>query len=53
MTDDHHYNLARNIEELRLEAREAPTAKERREIEAQVEALRAELAEHATEQELP
>jgi len=53
MTNDHHFNLARNIEELRLEAREAATAKERREIEAQLEAFRAELAEYAAEQELP
>lgn len=52
MTNEHFFNLACTIEELRLEAKEAPTTAERLEIEAELAALRAELAAHA-EEELP
>lgn len=53
MTNEHYFNIACTIEELRAEAKEAPTMEERQEIEAELEALRAELAEYAREQELP
>jgi hypothetical protein len=53
MTNEHYFNIACTIEELRREAKEAQTPEERLEIEVQMEALRAELTEHVKEQELP
>ncbi|NNU69550.1 MULTISPECIES: hypothetical protein [Rhizobium] len=52
MTNENAFNIERTIQELRLEAREAPTVEERRRIEAELEAARAELAKQAGE-ELP
>jgi hypothetical protein len=52
LTNDHYFNLACTIEELRLEAKEAPSVAERREIKAELALLRAELADYA-EEELP
>lgn len=52
MTNENTFNIECTIEELRLEAREAPTIEERRRIEAELEAARAELAKWIGE-ELP
>ncbi|MCV9945008.1 MULTISPECIES: hypothetical protein [unclassified Rhizobium] len=52
MTNENAFNIECTIEELRLESREAPTAEERRRIEAELETARAELANLAGE-ELP
>lgn len=52
MTNKNAFNIECTIEELRLEAREVPTVEERRRIEAELEAARAELAKYAGE-ELP
>ncbi|WP_196237570.1 hypothetical protein [Rhizobium leguminosarum] len=52
MTNENAFDIECTIEELCLEAREAPTAEERRLIEAELEAARAELAKQARE-ELP
>lgn len=52
MTNENTFNIECTIEELRLEVREAPTAEERRRIEAELEAARAELIKQAGE-ELP
>ncbi|AUW46180.1 hypothetical protein CUJ84_pRLN1000725 (plasmid) [Rhizobium leguminosarum] len=49
MTNENAFNIECTIEELRLEAREAPTAEERRLIEAELEAARAELAKQTGE----
>ncbi|GAA3102091.1 hypothetical protein GCM10010520_54040 [Rhizobium viscosum] len=53
MTNNDYFKIACTIEELRAEAKAAPSIAERREIEAELEALRAELVEYANEQELP
>lgn len=49
MTNESAFNIECTIEELRLEAREAPTVEERRRIKAELEAARAELAKYAEE----
>jgi hypothetical protein len=52
MTLEQYITMERDIEELRRELANAATAGERRLIEAELEAARAELAE-LTEEELP
>lgn len=47
-----HITIERDIEELRAELANAATTRERRRIEAELEAVRTELAER-TEEELP
>ncbi|MGO7136485.1 hypothetical protein AB9E06_37375 [Rhizobium leguminosarum] len=49
MTNENAFNIECTIEELRLEAREAPTAEERRRIEAELEAACVELEKHSGE----
>lgn len=52
MTLERHITIERELEELRLELNNAPTTGERRRIEAELEAMRAEFAK-LTEEELP
>ncbi|WP_331375340.1 hypothetical protein [Sinorhizobium chiapasense] len=50
MTNGYTFDLERTLDELRREAKEAPTMEERRLIEAELEALKAELEKYASEQ---
>ncbi|GEM_PF-4531950 len=50
MTNSYYFTLECTVEELRAEAKEAGTLEERRMIEAELEALKAELEEYAREQ---